>query len=177
LFVKQGLVYFINAKGYSWAYCRVKLKSGMRNKNDFIVVPILNLTIIFYSCFVFLLKESESIARFCCNWNNSSDQFLPFLLSMSVFFNLFFLVCGTLYVFKKFDSTLNWLKMTILRTLCNKTSLKSKWLQIWRHPWQLFAATWCAAAPRLGITDLCGIKWVVTGLPGLKKNKKGQIWP
>jgi len=44
--------------------------------------------------------------------------------------------------------------MTIRGTLSNKKTKKGSKFSIWRHPWYLFTAPLCAAAPRLGTTAL-----------------------
>ncbi len=53
-------------------------------------------------------------------------------------------------------------KMTIWGTLGSKGTKKGGTFNIWRHPCHLFTAPLCAAAPRLGITDLYHISAVNT---------------
>ncbi len=45
-------------------------------------------------------------------------------------------------------------KMTIWATLSCKKNLNGSKFNIWRHPRHLFTAPLCAAAPRLGTTDV-----------------------
>jgi len=49
-------------------------------------------------------------------------------------------------------------KMTIWGTLSSKKIKKGSKFNIWRHPWHLFTAPLCAAAPRLGTTALMHVQ-------------------
>jgi len=69
--------------------------------------------------------------------------------SRAVFFNLFWLT-APFKTEKKIWRHPYLDKMTIRGTLSSKRTKKGSKFNIWRHPWHLFTAPLCAAAPRLG---------------------------
>jgi len=81
----------------------------------------------------------------------SADNFM--ILLIPVFFNLFWFT-APFKAEKKIWRHPYLDKMTIWGTLSSNRTKKGSKFNIWRHPWHLFTAPLCAAAPRLRTTGL-----------------------